>query len=336
MGTPADFKVLYCLIGFDMIRYGKNFTFSSPGLLAIQLRGGRKDVNGRHHASNQRMKRRKALFLAMPIVFVLLCFIYSFIEPHILTVRTDEFAGVDVPDSFDGFRIVFLSDIHYGQDFSIGRVEGAVKKANELRPDIVVLGGDYVSGSSVNIEPVFRSLAGLKAVYGVYAVPGNHDNWLGTRETFGGMRAAGIVNLTNQGRWIDNGRARIRIGGVDDLWTGSQNLEATTDECSRDDFVILASHNPDYFQAMPKDKVDLVLSGHTHGGQVTLFGLWAPFLPSAYGQKYRSGLLTEGKASILVSNGIGTIPPNVRFFAFPQVNLIILRRKTGCNCPEMR
>ena len=104
------------------------------------------------------------------------------------------------------------------------------------------------------------------------------------------------------------------------------DVEPTLEETSSDDFVILLSHNPDYAEELPAEAVDLMLSGHTHGGQISFFGLYAFYLPSDYGQKYRTGVVENGSTTVIVSNGIGTasVPP-VRFFARPQIVEITLR-----------
>jgi predicted MPP superfamily phosphohydrolase len=140
------------------------------------------------------------------------------------------------------------------------------------------------------------------------------------------MQAAGIVVLDNHAEWIVLGEERIRIGGVGDLWEDSQDLSATTDGVQDDDFVILLSHNPDYVEDIRTGAIDLVLSGHTHGGQLTLFGLWAPIVPSRFGQKYRSGIVRTPFTTAIISNGIGTITPPLRLFARPEIILIRLRR----------
>jgi predicted MPP superfamily phosphohydrolase len=92
------------------------------------------------------------------------------------------------------------------------------------------------------------------------------------------------------------------------------------------DFVILITHNPDYFPLVDKSKVDLVFSGHTHGGQVTFFGLWAPATHSDYGNKYRTGVITEDNSTLIVSNGLGTTILPVRFFARPQIIVVTLKK----------
>ncbi|MDH7490032.1 MAG: metallophosphoesterase [Anaerolineae bacterium] len=252
---------------------------------------------------------------------------YAFVEPYWLRVRHLTVADVDVPPAFHGTRIAFLSDIHHGPFFSLKRVRRVVDIVNGLRPDIILLGGDYVHRDARYIAPVFAELARLRAPLGVFAVAGNHDDWEGIDETRAAMARAGIVNLDNRAAWITMGGDRIRIGGVGDLWEDAHEIAPTLDGVRESDFVILLSHNPDFAEQIQTDGIDLVLSGHTHGGQVTLFGLWATAVPSAYGQKYRSGFVRTEHTLAYVTTGVGTITPPVRFCARPEVVLITLERR---------
>ncbi|HEX2953396.1 MAG TPA: metallophosphoesterase, partial [Bacillota bacterium] len=118
---------------------------------------------------------------------------------------------------------------------------------------------------------------------------------------------------------------RIKIGGVGDYFTDFQYIEPTVGDVTAHDFVILVSHNPDYIETLHTRKIDLMLSGHTHGGQVTVFGLWAPRIPSRYGQKFRTGVIRMNHIELLVSNGVGTEGLPIRFFARPQIVTVILR-----------
>jgi predicted MPP superfamily phosphohydrolase len=253
--------------------------------------------------------------------------VYAFIEPYRVTVPVTVIESPDIPEVFDGMKIVFISDIHRGPFMSEKRVDRIVRRINRLEPDLILLGGDYVHRSGSAVYSVFRSLSALRARQGVYAVLGNHDIWEGKVRALDCMEKAGIRSLDNQGLWLYRGDCRIRLGGVADLEWDSPRPESTTGPVTVKDFVLLVSHNPDIFETLDKSVVDLVLSGHTHGGQVSLFGLWAPLLPTRTGQKYRTGLKWQGGSRILISNGVGTITPPVRFCTPPQINVILLKHE---------
>jgi predicted MPP superfamily phosphohydrolase len=250
---------------------------------------------------------------------------YGLTSAHRIEVKTYAFTSPQIPLEFDGIRIVLLTDIHRTWFFSQGRVRSLVDRVNSLEPDIVVLSGDYVYAETDYAASCFEELARLQAPLGRYAVLGNHDygeHDNGGRDptpTVEAISESGITLLDNEGVWIDEAGSRIRLGGVSDLQMGNPRLAPVIDGTSTEDFVVLACHAPDYAEELPVGAIDLMLSGHTHGGQVTFFGLWAPYLPSDYGQKYRTGLVTTEATSVIVSNGIGTIFPPIRFFAPPQI-----------------
>jgi predicted MPP superfamily phosphohydrolase len=273
--------------------------------------------------TDEPMRKRKPL--RMIILIVLGCFILdAVLEPYTIEVKQIEISDPDVPASFRGFRIAFLTDIHLGPYFSLSRLNEVVAQVNGLIPDLVLLGGDYVRLGSQYIAPCFAALGKLKAPCGVYGVLGNHDHWEDADLSWKEMKRNGIVPLDNAGFWIQRGEKKIKIGGVGDLWTDRQDLSPTIGDARVDDFVILVSHNPDFMERLTTDKIDLVLCGHTHGGQVTFFGLYAPFLPVTTGQKYRTGVVDTPSAKVVISNGIGTVTPPVRFFAPPQIVVITL------------
>lgn len=271
------------------------------------------------------MNIKKIFFILIAAALLLLA--YTFIEPYRLEMTSTDIISSDIPAAFDGTRIVFVSDIHHGPFFSRERVRGLVETINGINPDIVLLGGDYVHRDAKYIEPCFRELSGLKAGLGKFGVLGNHDHWEGRDLTLQSMEKAGITAIDNKAQWIYRDGARIRIGGVGDLLGDVQDILPTLEGAEESDFIVLISHSPDYAEQITTRKIDLVLSGHTHGGQVTLFGMWAPLIPSQYGQKYRSGMIDTGYTKVIVSNGVGTITPPVRFFARPQVNIINLKRE---------
>jgi predicted MPP superfamily phosphohydrolase len=246
---------------------------------------------------------------------------YGFAETYRLEVKQITVTSPDVPTAFDGTTVVLLTDIHRGWFFSQDRVGRLVTRVNALKPDLIVLGGDYVYANTDYEASCFAELAGLRAPLGRFAVLGNHDygehddSGDGPTPAIEAIRDSGITVLDNQAVWVEKAGARIRIGGVGDYNQDTPQLGPTVEGTSASDFVLLVSHNPDYAEELPICAVDLMLSGHTHGGQVTFFGLWAPFTPSRYGQKYRTGLVVTETTTVIVSNGIGTIFPPIRFFA---------------------
>lgn len=259
-------------------------------------------------------------------VFVLACFLYSFIEPYLLDTKTTMIRDSDVPDNFTGKKIVLVSDFHLDMLSSRQRVADIVTRINALKPDIVVLGGDYVTDDEKYLAPCFEELAKLEAPLGVYGVTGNHDSVAGYKLTVKYMKEAGIIPLENDAEWIGIGGQKIKLGGVKTSYGQISDAETTTDDTETGDFVVLVSHNPDFAEELHTDRIDLMLTGHTHGGQVTFFGLWAPYVPSDYGQKYLEGIVETNGIKVLVSNGVGTSALPIRFFARPQIDEIILEK----------
>lgn len=266
------------------------------------------------------MKLRTKIGLLGIIGFLMIA--YMFMEPYWIETKEITIESDQIPAQFNGKKIVFISDIHHSPFFDKNRVYNLVNQVNDLNPDLILLGGDYVSGDSNYIPPVFSSLAKLKAPLGVYAVLGNSDPQYWTLKT---IPQSNMTYIGNKGTWIQLNGSRIRLGGVGDYNNGVQIQNATIKPVSSQDFVILLSHNPDYFPKVDKSKVDLVLSGHTHGGQLTFFGLWAPVVYSDYGNKYRTGIIKENNTTMIINNGIGTVYAPVRFFARPQIYVITLK-----------
>jgi uncharacterized protein len=264
----------------------------------------------------------KKLILIL-VILGIFCGAYALIEPYLLETKEITIESNQIPSEFDGKRIVFLTDIHYGPFFSIDRVNSLVNQTNELHPDMILLGGDYVTDNASNLGPVFESLSKLKAPMGVYGVLGNNDP---RNASIQAMENAGITYIGNNGVWIGNNSSRIRVGGVADMDTDVPNQLPILNGVNPNDFVILVTHKPDYFPEVSKSKVDLVLAGHTHGGQITFFGLYAPFVSSKYGQEYVTGEKKLGNDTMIISNGIGTVWAPLRFFARPQIVVVTLKK----------
>jgi len=230
-----------------------------------------------------------------------------------------------LPAAFQSLRIAFLADIHHGPYISLDYVASIVRTTLALGPDLILLGGDYISQDAKYVEPCFEVLAGLKAPLGVFGVLGNHDHRHGLSESKAAFAAAGIQELTNRGVWVKRGSSRLRLGGVDDLWYGQPDVRSAAADASPADACLVVSHNPDFAEKMLDSRVGLILSGHTHGGQIFVPGYGAPIVPSRYGQKYRQGLVQAPRTQVYVSRGLGTVTPPMRYNCRPELTLITLK-----------
>jgi len=229
-----------------------------------------------------------------------------------------------LPKSLDGLRIVQLSDLHHSRVVSRRYIHYCVKLANQLNPDLFLLTGDFVTNSARFAKPVAEELSKLQAPYGTFAVMGNHDYWANGILVQKALKEAGIRVLKNENIFLPIKDKGIWILGVDDLWAGEFNLDRTVSNTSIKDTRILLMHNPDSFAEAVKYNVDLILSGHTHGGQVALPVFGPLIVPSKYGKKYASGLFKQGKTLMYVSKGIGLISPPVRFGVRPEITQFTL------------
>ena len=232
----------------------------------------------------------------------------------------------NLPQSFDGLKVAFLTDIHHGPYVTLDQVAAFVRTALALQPDVILLGGDYSLKSDSYIAPCLEVLASLKAPLGVFGVLGNHDYWHGVDATKAGMAKAGIEELTNRGVWLNRGSERIRLAGMDDLWCGRADVNEALADTKPTDACVLLSHNPDVAETMADRRVGLMLSGHTHGGQLSFRGLTNPFVPSRYGQKYARGLVEAPATQVYVSRGLGVTGLPLRYNCPPEISLVTLCR----------
>lgn len=248
------------------------------------------------------------------------------IEPRWIAVERRDVPIRGLAAALDGLRVVLLSDTHCGPWTRPAHVRKAVRMANAEQPDVALMLGDYCHRDRRHIEPGIEPFAELEARHGVFAVLGNHDHWESAPRTRAALAAAGIVELTNASRQIERDGGALAIGGVDDLWTGRQDPGRAFAGVAGGVPRLLMSHNPDYAEELPEGvRVDLMVSGHTHGGQVWLPGLGSPVVPSRYGQRYRSGLVDGPRCRVYVSRGLGTITPPVRFLCRPELTVLTLR-----------
>ncbi|MBI5468146.1 MAG: metallophosphoesterase [Deltaproteobacteria bacterium] len=228
---------------------------------------------------------------------------------------------------FDGFTICQVTDVHHSPFVRLGYLERVVEKANSLKPDLTVLTGDYIDDAREYVAPAIKALSGLKAERGLLSILGNHDHFTGKAHTVEAIRSHGIPLLENSHSLIESGRGILCVAGVKDYLEDFPDAKAALRGVDNDIPRILLSHHPDYAESLPGDeRVDLVVSGHTHGGQIRAPFSFAPVLPSAYGQKYSGGLVTLKKreTQVYVSRGVGVVMIPVRINCPPELTLIRL------------
>lgn len=236
------------------------------------------------------------------------------------------------PEAFDGLRIVFLSDIHYGALFPEKRVRLLAERVNALEADVILLGGDYGEDSDGAIA-FFALHPGFKARLGVAATVGNHDRTLpeeNLNKLTAAMRENGVIPLVNDVWTLTKDGQTVAFAGVDDYYNGFPDLEKAQRLCAGADFTVFVPHTPDIlpqtYEAPGGPFYRLALCGHTHGGQVALFG-HSLHSSSDLGDRYRSGWYRENGADILVSNGVGTSVLPVRLGARPQIHLLTMKHQ---------
>ncbi len=259
----------------------------------------------------------------------------AFLEPNRLETIERRVAIKDLPKNFEGFRIGILSDIHWGHAIDHTFVNRASDLLMTLKPDLIVLPGDFYHSiwrHPTEIKPWEGMLDRLSAPYGLFGVLGNHDHRAGADKVRREIDKNSPIRLIdNDHVLIEKGSDRIALGGVGDLWEDEVNLAAAFRGVSNDMPRLLLSHNPDVAEHVDHDdgtRVDFQISGHTHGGQVVLPGIYDPTQRvSHYGTKFSRGYVLGKRHPVFVSKGIARLN-HVRLFALPDVACIVLTRAT--------
>ena len=239
-------------------------------------------------------------------------------------VRTYDFYHKDVPKAFEGFRIAFISDLHYKSALQQKGLIKLVQQLQLINPDLLLMGGDYQEGCQYVTE-LFDRLSEVHPKYGIAGVMGNNDYERCHDDIVAEMKRHGIRVLEHACDTVSKEGERIIIAGVRNPFDLKQNGVSPTLALSPKDFVILLTHTPDYVEDVDVSNTDLALAGHTHGGQVTLFGIYAPVVPSHYGKRFLRGEKKSAKGiPVIITNGIGTSSKKVRFFAPSEIVVIVL------------
>jgi uncharacterized protein len=260
--------------------------------------------------------------------------VYAFlVEPRWLEVTRTPIHIRNLPSGLEGLRIALLTDLHAGEGTPLSLIRRACHLAMRERPHLVALTGDFAADDAPNFREVLDALTSLRAPLGVYAVPGNHDHIVGIERWHRDVReSARITDLSNAALVHRLDGARLCIAGVDDLSSGDPQLEVLPPPADRDVTVLLA-HDPDQAERARRryDRVDLVLSGHTHGGQVRFPLVGALRNPAERDDLYQYGLRRRPWTQVYTSRGVGTVHLPVRFLCRPEVAVLTL---TGAPRPQ--
>lgn len=218
----------------------------------------------------------------------------------------------NLPEPFHGLRVVQLTDIHHGLYFPAAALSLVVELANKLEPDIVALTGDFVTRSRNYIEPAAEMLGALRAREGVFAVLGNHDFRVGADSIAAALDHHGVEVLRNRHVTLRRRGQKFCLAGIDDFLYRA-DLPRAVRGIPKGTPTLLLSHNPSIIEDAAELGLSLVLSGHTHGGQVRL-----PFIGCLYGRsdeqmRFKKGRDSLGETQIYVSRGLGTVVLPVRY-----------------------
>ncbi len=256
------------------------------------------------------------------------------VEPTWLELNRVDIPVAGLPPSFAGFRIVQLSDLHCSRLVTPQYLAEAVALAQSQNADVAVLTGDFVHKGYRHVERVAEVLGGLTAPQGVFAVLGNHDfsvrNALGIRRyrhlhraVGDALAARGIRVLRNETIPLTRGADRLYLAGVEDLWSRVCDLDRTLEGLGDETPRVVLAHNPRTVELLAGRRCDLMLSGHTHGGQVDWPGIGRPVLGKR-ARRFAAGLYRFNGTYLYVNKGVG-FGFRFRFGVRPEVAVLTLR-----------
>jgi hypothetical protein len=198
---------------------------------------------------------------------------------------------------------------------------------NAERPDLVALTGDYITKGEDEdfIQPVAAAVGKLRASLGVFATLGNHDVWVDAPAVHEALARRGCLVLRNRGIELVRRGGRLAVVGLGDLWTEDVDFRSGFRGIPEGCPSLVLMHNPDSFEDWPAGRPGLILSGHTHGGQVAIPGYGPPLVPSRYGRKYARGFFEKPEASMYVNRGLGTGLLALRFLSRPEIAFFTIR-----------
>ena len=265
--------------------------------------------------------------VAAPLLAVSATAAYArLVEPYNYWISETDIFIRDLPQAFEGFHITQLTDIHHSRILGIAEVRRVVSLAQQTKPDMFVLTGDYSTSYRRYIEPCAEALAALSAPEGVWAVLGNHDHYTDPELTTRALQRQHIAVLNNANTTLQRGSDAIQLSGIDDwTWNGTDWVKAFSG-LKTNTVTILLSHQPTVLDFEQAKNVSLILSGHTHGGQLNFPLLGAPASLFTKDLRYSRGLFRRGDTQLYVSTGTGVIGLPLRLGVRPEIAVLRLRR----------
>ncbi len=251
-------------------------------------------------------------------------------EPSEIKVECVRLKLKRLAPAFSGIRIAQVSDIHMGGWMNAERLQRVADLVVEQAPNLALFTGDYLPGHVFNeqveqsVRELIAILTPLAASIPTFGILGNHDYWTNHRAVHNMLRECGIIELTNSVYTISRNGANLHICGVDDVWEGDVRLQDILDQLPDGGAAILLAHEPDFAdESAATSRFDLQVSGHSHGGQVSLPFFGPPILPYL-GRKYPSGLYKVGEMYQYTNRGVGTGRLAVRFNCPPEITIFEL------------
>lgn len=264
--------------------------------------------------------------VSAPLVAVSATSAYArLIEPYSYHVSETDVFIKHLPERFEGFRVTQLTDVHHSQIVSLNEVRNVVALAQQTKPDMFVLTGDYTTSYRRFIEPCAEALATLKAPEGSWAVLGNHDHYTDPELTTRALERNQIKVLNNANTTLRRGPDALQLAGVDDWTWNAANFSRAFYGLRNDIATVLLSHQPRVLELEETQNVSLVLSGHTHGGQINLPFLGSPARFAISDLRYAHGLFRRRETQLYVSSGTGVIGLPMRLGVRPEIAVLRLR-----------
>ena len=272
---------------------------------------------------------RRGLLAALALTGLALALDAFWIEPSSLRVTEHDLALKHWPLALAGLRIAVITDLHAGAPYiDLAKIERVVAMTNAAQPDLVLLTGDIfvnavIGGHPLPPEPIVARLAALQARLGVYLVFGNHEHNTDMQNLRRLLAATPVQFMDNAVRRIDDRGTPFWLIGLADVLSDAPDVRGTLAQVTDDAPVIAFTHGPDLFPTLPA-RVNLLVAGHTHGGQVLLPVIGRGRVPSVYGhRRFAAGHVVE-QTDLFVATGIGTSHIPVRFGVPPEISLLTL------------